>query len=168
MGIVESYSRATQSSNLQDDQFHHTTEKLAAVALSSTLGSLLFRVKYANDATSYARLLSDWVDIVVLKAAIRNWPTEISPKKIARLSLEYWFNDLCQTCGGKGYPAIENVPNVLSDKQCKACDGTGKRAVTAKHNLIDYVTDMVETLEEMTRHAGAQAIKKLAQEITLK
>lgn len=168
MGIIESYSRATQSSNLKDDQFHHTTEKLAAVALSSKLGSVLFRVKYANDATSYARLLEDWIEIVVIKAAIRNWPKEVSPRKIARLSLEYWINDLCQCCGGKGYPSLENVPNVLSDKQCKVCDGTGKRAIAAKHDLVDYVADMVEAIEEMTRHAGSEAIKKLAQDMTLK
>ena len=48
---------ALGSANLKDDAHHHATEVLAAAALSRDLGTKLFRVKYAGDATSYpARL----------------------------------------------------------------------------------------------------------------
>lgn len=177
--VAQSYSRATQSSNLKSDEFHFDTDKLAAVALIGQtdangvpdalrrLGTLMFRVKYSNDATSYPRLLLEWTEVVQGKAAGRKWPKEVSPKKIARLSLEYWQNDVCLTCGGKGHLAVRHVPNVLSDDPCFACHGTAKRPIEAKHNLIQYVTDMVECIEEMTRYAGSQAMRKLASDMEL-
>lgn len=164
MGIIESYSRATIATNLKDDEFHHATEKLAAVALSGRLGTMLFRVKYSNDASSYPRLSEEWTEVVKAKAVLRAWPNDVSPKKIARLSLEYWQNDVCTVCGGRGALPVAHVPNVLSDDACPACNGTAKRPIQAKHNLIKYVTDMVECIEEMTRHAGSEAIRKLADE----
>ncbi|MGI4936305.1 MAG: hypothetical protein ACRYF5_06105, partial [Janthinobacterium lividum] len=156
MGIIESYSKAAQSSNLKDDEFHHATEKLAAVALIGRpgqdgagdalrrMGALMFRVKYSNDATSYPQLLAEWTQVVKSKASSRKWPADISPKKIARLSLQYWQNDICTVCGGMGHLPVLHVPNVLSDDPCKACNGTTKKPITAQHNLIQYVTDMVE------------------------
>lgn len=171
--IASRYSSATQSSNLKDDSHHHQTEILAAVALSSALGSLLFRVKYANDATSYNTLLTKWHEIVKIKAGLRNWPEDIGASQIARLSLNYWLNDTCAACGGNGrvdgdqysHEAVPNVPQVLQDIPCKICNGTAKRPIEAKHILLKYVTDMVEAIEEMTRYAGDRAIKKLAKQI---
>jgi hypothetical protein len=77
MGIIQSYCSATLSTNLRDDEFHHSTEKLAAVAMSRQLGNLLFRVKYANDATTYNTLLEAWKTRVATKAKLRQWPKHI-------------------------------------------------------------------------------------------
>jgi hypothetical protein len=57
--------------------------------------------------------------------------------------------------------------NVLSDDPCRACNGTAKRPIRAKHNLVKYVTDMVECIEEMTCYAGSEALRKLASEMEL-
>jgi len=87
---------------------------------------------------------------------------EVSPKKIARLSLDHWLNDVCPECFGTGFRATPDSPSLLSDIPCKACKGTAKRQVQAKHNLLNYVSDMVESLEAMTVQAGREAVRKLA------
>ncbi|HEX8957677.1 MAG TPA: hypothetical protein VF798_15460 [Burkholderiaceae bacterium] len=165
MGIVERYCRATQSSNLMDDAQHHSTEALAAVALSDLgingIGNLLFRVKYANDATSYHRLAAKWEAIVIGKAANRKWPSHVPPKKVAQLALAHFLNDVCRGCSGKGHLPINGAP-VLSDEPCPVCDGRGTVDVDCERRLEDYVRDMVESLNEMVRHAGALALRKLA------
>jgi hypothetical protein len=177
--LAQNYARATQSSNLKSDEFHHDTDKLAAVALIGRadangspdalrrIGTLMFRVKYSNDASSYPRLLLEWTNVVLGKAAGRGWPNDVSPKKVARLSLEYWQNDVCPACSGTGHLPMRHAPNVLSDDPCRECNGTAKRPIEAKHNLVQYVTDMVECIEEMTRYAGSQAMRKLASDMDL-
>lgn len=177
--MAQKYARATMSSNLKSDEYHFDTDKLAAVALIGRvdvngspdalrrIGTLMFRVKYSNDASSYARLLLEWTEVVTGKAVGRSWPKDISPKKIARLSLEYWQNDVCETCSGRGALPVRHVPSVLSDDACPACNGTAKRPIQAKHNLIQYVTDMVECIEEMTRYAGSLAMRRLASDMDL-
>jgi HrpA-like RNA helicase len=167
VGIIKSYSQAIQSSNLRDDEHHHQTEKLAAVAMSGTLGNLLFRVKYANDHTSYNALKEAWTELVTAKAKSRRWPDDVSPKKVARLALDYWQNDLCETCGGSGHKAHPDNPQLLLDDACSACKGTAKKPIQVKHNLMDYVSDMVETIETMTARAANEAMKKLAGEMEL-
>jgi hypothetical protein len=163
MNVIEKYSLSVTSSNLKDDEQHHATDVLAAAALCETrLATKLFRVKYAADATSYAALLSEWTEIVTFKSLLRTWPVEVSPKKIARLSLDHWLNDVCPECFGTGFRATPDSPSLLSDIPCKACKGTAKRQVQAKHNLLNYVSDMVESLEAMTVQAGREAVRKLA------
>jgi len=169
MGIVKSYTRATVSSNLKDDEFHHDHEKLAAVALSGvptdSPANLMYRVKYANDATSYKALLSDWERLVLMKAVIRSWPQHINAKKVAQLSLDYWLNDICLTCGGKAHLPVEGIHNVLSDNPCPACKGTGTKELECESNWRKYITEMVESLNSMEVHAGGEAMRKLSKDM---
>ena len=191
MGIVQSYARATVSSNLRSDEHHHDHEKLAAVALSGLAdgswphSNLLLRVKYAGDSSSYSTLAEEWRAHVKIKAALRGWPLEVSASKIARLSLDHWLNDVCPLCVGRGSLPHEGIANVLSDEPCPACAGTGVRPIDLKPSaikhfatdvchwwpiirpvmLIQYVTDMVEVLNVMTIRAGSEAIRKLASEM---
>lgn len=167
MKIAQKYSHAVGSSNLKCDAYHHDTDTLAAVALGGgDLGSLLFRVKYSNDATSFHSLLSKFIVVVEKKASIRKWGGEIKVLDVATAALKHWLNDICGVCDGRGYPSIFGTP-MLSDIECGHCHGTGKRAIIASVREIDYVRDMIETLEEIERHAGSQAIKKLADDFKL-
>lgn len=129
--------------------------------MASKIGTKLWRVKYANDATSYDDLMAAWHEIVKAKASIREWPAAISRSKIARLSLEYWRNDVCVTCGGKGHEPVLNQPSVLRDEPCSACNGTAKRPIEARQDVLKYVEDMVEALEAITIHAGGETMRKL-------
>ena len=165
--VIQKYTRALGSSNLRDDAHHHSTEVLAAAALCRDLGTKLFRVKYAADATSYPALLEAWREVVIGKAAHRTWPADVSPAKVARLSLDHWLNDVCSACTGRGYEPVRGKASTMSDVPCRACAGGGKRAVLAKHNLVHLVEDMLEALDAIAAHAAGQTMKRLASEMDL-
>jgi hypothetical protein len=165
--VIQKYTRAIGSSNLRDDAQHHQTEVLAAAALCRDLGTKLFRVKYAGDASTYPALLEAWREIVKTKAGHRAWPADVSPAKIARLSLDHWLNDVCPACTGRAYEPVKGVPSVLSDIACRPCNGTGRRAVDTKHNIVHLVEDMVQALDAMAAHAAGETMRRLATEIQL-
>lgn len=167
MKFAQQYSRATHSSNLRSDKYHSDTDKLAAMALSGELGTLLFRVKFANDATSYPKLLVKWQEIVAKKAIRRRWPKHITAKKVAVASLDYWLNDVCTVCSGKCYMPLPNTPKVLSDTACQACLGLGKKRLLCEANWRDFITQLVDELEDLARSAAHAAMRKLAVEMTL-
>lgn len=171
MKLIQRYSRSINSSNLMDDQFHHQTEVLAAAALASMTAPLateLFRVKFGNDASTYPTLRTKWIEIVAFKASNRHWPKDISPSQVAKLSLDYWLNDLCTACGGHGTTLVDGVPSVRQDIPCRQCRGTRKQPLEVRKALHDYVADMVETLEDMTIYAGGLAMRKLSSAMDLK
>ncbi len=165
MGIIERYSRSISSSNLKSGEHHFDTDNLAAVALSSCFGAKLFRVKYANDASSYQALLAEWETMVGVKSVLRKWPQHVKYLKVARLSLDHWLNDLCPECGGKGVKPLPDIPNVLSDDPCQACNGTGLAKINCEKRDLKYVEDMTETLHDLSRYAAGQAMRKLASDM---
>lgn len=167
MNVIQKYTSALGSSNLRDDAHHHSTEVLAAAALCRNLGTKLFRVKYAGDATSYPALLDAWREIVKKKAGHRKWPEDVSPAKVARLSLDHWLNDVCPACTGRAYEPVRGQATVLSDFACRACSGSGTRPVTAQHKMLHLVEDMVEALNVMVAHAARQTLKRLAADMVL-
>lgn len=158
--LAERYVRAIGSGNLRSDELHHDTDVLAAMALSSTFGGLLFRAKYFNDPSSFRRLMAQWAWIVSTKAGRRNWPTHIPIDLVAHLSLKRWMNSVCPACTGRKKETIFNTPS-LSDKDCRLCNGTGQTELRCDARLVDYVLDMVEELYADERRAGARAKKKL-------
>ncbi len=167
MNVIQKYTSALGSSNLRDDAHHHSTEVLAAAALCRDLGTKLFRVKYAGDATSYPALLDAWREIVKSKAGHRTWPADVSPAKVARLSLDHWLNDVCPACTGRAYEPVRGQTTVMSDIACRACAGSGTRAVQAQHKMLHLVEDMVEALNAMAAHAAGQTMKRLAADMSL-
>lgn len=167
MGFAEHYARATISNNLKCDEYHTDTDQLAASALSGDLGSLFFRVRYANDHTSYRPLLEKWREVVAKKAAYRGWPDNIKPPVIAELSLNHWINSVCPACTGKAVAPLPGVHNVMSDDPCPACEGTGLKPLICGYRERRYVEDMVEEMSEAARTAAGVAMNKLAEEMTL-
>lgn len=166
--LAQRYAKATQSSNLKSDDMHFDTDKLAAVALSGDFASLLFRVKYANDATSYVRLAEAWDWDVKKRAALARppWPPHINDAAVAKASLKYWLNDLCPACCGKGVKKMD-FEELLSDDACEVCDGSGKRPLQCEPRIEEYVGAMVLVLESMTITAGHMAMAKLSSAMDL-
>ena len=162
MKFAQQYSRATYSSNLRSDKHHSDVDKLAAVALSSELGTFLFRVKYANDATTYPALLLKWQEIVGKKALRRHWPKHITARKVATASLDYWLNDVCQACSGRCFEPLANTQTVLSDVACRTCQGRGKKPLVCEANWRDFILQLVDELEDLARSAAGAAMRKLA------
>lgn len=161
--IAQRYARATQSSNLRSDEHHFDTDSLAAVALSAEFGSMLFRVKYANDATSYPRLAEQWAWEVKKRAALAGWPIHVKEDVVSKVALKYWLNDLCPACTGKGVKK-KDFEDTLSDEPCDVCEGSGKRPIECPDQIRKYVVEMVGSLECMTLSAGHLAMSKLAAE----
>jgi hypothetical protein len=169
--LAQKYAKATQSSNLKSDDYHFDTDKLAAVALSggAGFGNLLFRVKFANDATSYVRLAEAWEWEVKKRAALARppWPSHIKEAAVAKAALKYWLNDLCPVCGGKAFKKMEFV-DIISDEPCDTCEGSGKRPIECDARIYGYVGPMVLVLEAMTITAGSNAMRKLASDMNLR
>jgi hypothetical protein len=166
--LAQRYAKATQSSNLKSDDYHFDTDKLAAVALSggAGFGNLLFRVKFANDATSYVRLAEEWEWEVKKRAALAGWPLHVKEAAVAKAALKYWLNDLCPVCGGKGVRKMEFV-DILSDDPCDTCEGSGKRPIECADQIRRYAVEMVFVLEEIMIAAGRNAMRKLASDMDL-
>jgi len=63
---------------------------------------------------------------------------------------------------GTGHRPHPENPRLLSDAYCKVCNGTTKKPLHVRHNLMEFVADMVESLDVMTIQAGGEAMRKLA------
>ncbi len=164
MKLARKYSRAVNSSNLRDDDQHHQTDVLAAMALGSVenhLGPLLYRVKFANQASSYPQLMEKWGRLMLNRSIICVWPEHIKPEKISSLSLDYWLNDACQTCTGRKSDRIDNTP-CLSGVDCADCGGTGRRALECDPREIPYVENAVVQLDIIIRRSGNAGERKLS------
>lgn len=164
--LARQYSRAVKSSNLKCDDEHFDTDTLAAMALSGEhkLGSLLFRVKYANDASSHVHLFEQWSVIVHGKSIRAQWPKHIPATKVAELSLAYWLSDVCPVCTGRGHPVILNTPS-LEENECQGCRGTGKKPLECEPTERSYIENAIDTLETMILRAGDEAMRKLARDM---
>lgn len=160
MSLAERYARATISGNLRNDELHVGADVLMAVAMSSTFGALLIRVKYANDTSSYKRLLDQWTWIVSTKAVRRTWPIHLPIDKIAFLSLHRWLNSVCPACTGRKQVTVLGAP-VLSGRDCALCRGTGQTELRCNPAIRDYVLDMVDELQMDVDRAVTRAKKKL-------
>lgn len=161
--LAQRYVKAVGSGNLRSDQHHFDTDVLAAVALSSSFGALLFRVKYFNDTSSYRRLLAEWSWIVSTKAARRSWPEHVAVDQVAQLSLRRWISSVCPACTGRRQETIFNTPS-LSARNCRLCDGSGQLPLRCEARIKDYVLDMIEELTAIEYRAGTRAARKLRRE----
>ena len=152
------YASAVNSSNLADDETHHTLDVLAAVALTSALGSLLYRVKYANDEISLKPLMLIWREMVEVRARRGKWLHVAD--QVADISMWHWVDEICQECKGRGHPVVINTPT-LEAATCQCCQGTGRKKLACDAEILEMVRDCVETLNRMANEAGRKAHNKL-------
>jgi hypothetical protein len=162
--LAQRYVRAVGASNLRSDELHFDVDVLAAVALSSSFGGLLFRTKYFNDPSSYRRLLAQWTWVVSTKAQRRAWPEHIPVDQVAYLSLRRWMSSVCPACTGRKQETIFNTPS-LSARNCRLCDGSGELPLRCDERIRDYVLDMIEELTADEYKAGTRAARKLRKDI---
>lgn len=163
MNVIAKYTRSLSSSNLRDNENNYAIEPIMAVAMADTsgIGSLLWRAKYHNDGSVYARLLAQWQDIIVKKSEKENWPVKNQAKLIAKISLQHWIDDVCRLCNGTSFAPHPGNDQVLSDKPCTCCNGTAKRPLSGFKNQIEHIGNCVAMLETEERILGSLAVKKL-------
>ncbi|MES2262124.1 MAG: hypothetical protein V4724_26690 [Pseudomonadota bacterium] len=175
MSFADNYLHALMSSNLRDDEQHHSTEALVAAALADVhvagdaLGALLSRVKFADGSVSklfeggtanLAQLLRIWMVAVAQKGTERKWVKikaewDINTaaslyRRVAERSLAYWLNSNCVDCGGTGVAKNRCT--------CKPCAGTGRAALPIGGFERERTLDMVAELENLIiSHNGRAA-----------
>lgn len=114
MGFVERYARTLGASRGKEQGVDPVlAAAFAAVGASGELGSLLHRVKYADDPTrnrgDLAQLLHLWTTEVVRRGRKRKWMSERTAwdaqaartlyRTVAELSLAYWLDGTSASCG---------------------------------------------------------------------
>ena len=95
--------------------------RIAAFAGSTRLGTLLWRVKYANDPKSYRPAL-----LLIVKV-LPNHVSRPTRTRIADWALKEWLHDMCRDCLGAKYMMVEERKII-----CQTCQGLGKHRYTNK------------------------------------
>ena len=95
------------------------SDAIAAMAFADRLGSQLWRLKYGNDATSYAPALA----LVTKRMRGRKKEPFALLSRFAARAIEEYLDDLCHHCGGRG--AI--YADATAVHACTFCEGTGRK-----------------------------------------
>lgn len=137
--LKEQVARAILSGNLKDGPGETALTRLGALAMTDRLASLLFRVKYTNDAASLkpARLLlakrlrDKWGGRWKTHPVMRNLrPPEIPSggfdvfDLLALQVIKEWLADKCPKCQGRGYLAISRESQRYTPRVCPRCQGS--------------------------------------------
>ncbi len=175
--FTERYINSVNSSDLRDDEHHHSTDALMACAnadkgKTGLLGSLLCRVKFSDGSTSkefsggstnLSTLLKVWHAEVEKKGRDRVWVKIGSDrdiqtahalyKRVAEKSLAHWLDSNCKVCNGTKY--VEHTV-------CRDCFGTGQAAIECSGQYErDRIRDMVSEIEGVYQSHGGHAASLL-------
>jgi len=167
--IQEKLARAYGSSDLRDYDMPCAVQKIIAsgmVGVREGVALSLFRLKYSNDKSAYKEALVGVRRYVWRIGAKQKWPIEdahgLALAEFAKRVLDYWLDDVCKPCAGRGYEKVPYTP-MLSDKLCEFCEGEGKARYADDHKWRARSRDVLEMIAEAERRAGAKMIAKLAQ-----
>ena len=173
MGTLERMTRATTSSNLKCDELHYDADLIASsgfVARRRGLGALAFWAKYAQDTSKTKELMRELLTkFVGQKRQERSHLSKKVLHEIAEAALCYWLTDTCRACHGVKFEKLEANEQVLSDRPCKRCRGTGKERPPAAQDCgIDLdnsrfreeFADCIEILHEAFMDYAERLAKK--------
>lgn len=156
--IKLSYTQSINSSDLRDDEMHHATDNLAAVALSSDFGALLIRARYSGNLHSIFPALKKWREMTAKKGKQRGW-LDVADE-VAVESFGYYLNSICHTCQGRGAAVIPDTP-ILADALCPDCRGTKKRVLQVNSRISQMVIESIFILNRIENGAARAAKEKL-------
>ena len=116
-------------SGLRDSPERETPlDRVAAFAGASRLGTLLWRLKYANDPRAFKP-----ASLLIGKKLPRNLHGSMRIT-IAQRALKEWCLGMCAVC--KGAKEVMRGDKMV---ECKTCDGTGKHRHTDADRALDGV-----------------------------
>jgi hypothetical protein len=144
------------------------------------LGAAGFAAKRHPMALALLRLLSGdnraGREIVDLMAAMLDGKayrsgvsmSRMQAKDIAQAVLAWSRDGACKPCGGLGYLMIDGAPS-LSDQQCPACKGTGKRPFDSEFSRehLGMARWLLAEMEREMAKAGPAAMAALAPRLDL-
>ncbi len=166
---------------------------LGIVGITEPLAHAVFRLKYANVASSYPQVLADVRSLARKLNANRNWRLRRQHlDEMSKVVLDYWLSDTCPACEGRAWRAAAGTP-YLTDDACPACyERPGKRpypwrllrpkikikekdapdrkrALLHRRRLFDaYIErhkELLCELEAVERHVGERVIGALARDV---
>jgi len=114
----------------------------------------VFRVKYLNDEQSLDEAALQFISWA--RRSLANREENIcNARRHGWKAMNSWINDQCNVCSGLMYKKIEGAP-CLSDIQCKACAGTGKKLIND-----DITKDLIERADAMVLQIHRSIANKL-------
>lgn len=135
--IAERYASSLDTSDLTVSLEHRTDADYllaagyAAAANRNGLAALMaYRMKVSGDLASRPVLLELLVDRLQGQSFRKKLPAiqRARARQAAEAVLGWWLDDVCRACTGRLMDPIPGTPH-LSAHFCKACAGTGKRAL---------------------------------------
>ena len=112
---------AALHSSLKDGPGDCPVTRLAAFAHAPRLGTLLWRLKYSNDAAAHKPAV-----LIIASKLPRHMGLDYR-RRVATAALREWLHDSCRTCNG----ARELVTETLRIT-CPACAGSGRHRYSDK------------------------------------
>ena len=134
--LAEKLALAQISSHLGESASNRQMpiDRVCALGFAPKLGSLLIRLKGANDAPSYNEAKQLIAERLFHIGRRKNWGHFARMLRVADASLHFYILDMCKTCEGRGQlahsysgPADEDAGNV-----CPSCGGSAKASRNAK------------------------------------
>jgi len=168
--ITERYFSAVRSSNLRS--IERTTKSdsdvVGAVGLAAKrepLGAALMRLFTGDNNAAQA------VIEALTQKLLTHFPAslrESEARTVATGVLSWNRANVCPVCHGSGYEVIPGTPS-LSDKECKACRGTGKTLFQKQfhRSKLEYADWAQVQIEIAQSRAGQEAMKAIAPSLDL-
>lgn len=122
MNLRKIVATALSSSDLSDRLLVETAlDRVRALAFADSLGGALWRLKYANQADAYQRVV-----LLLTKRIRRKHESATMMQKVAEYALREHLDGPCRACGGRG--AIADANGVR--RVCGTCGGGGGRQLS--------------------------------------
>lgn len=167
MRFEDRYARAMRSTNLKSEASttHSGADIVGAAGLAAKKQGLAIALLRLSSGDNHAAI--DIVELMTKKLvgkAYRMQPpiTHNAASMLARIVLDWFLDSKCKACGGHGYVRISGTPT-LSDKECAACHGRGRRPFETlfSDDRVDLARWMLAELEREMGLAGPAALAAL-------
>lgn len=149
MAMAERITRAELSDDLRHYEYDCSVDVLAAVGMATASINpaylAIYRLKFNNDVASKDTVKQVFTVWAYNSMSRRGMPTQ-SATRVAAQAMQKWLFDVCQVCGGTGYPVIIGTPS-LSAKPCPSCGGSGRQRLHASPDMKDVIQDIFEHAE---------------------
>ncbi|MDE3023649.1 MAG: hypothetical protein KGI54_17685 [Pseudomonadota bacterium] len=141
--LRESVAAALNSSLDSDEMHERPIDRLGAFSKSKRLGTLLWRVKYDNDAKSYKPAL-----LLLTRFFLRRGEGRKFVETICKCALDEWLMDKCKHCGGSGQVLHGQV--LIT---CTSCNGTSIQRFTDRQRA-KAMHMKIEQVEKLNKRLG--------------